>query len=833
MAENSNKEEKEEYAYYAEMVDGWVFSDNTFGHQPLDQRTPAHTPCPSNPRNVYQLERALQGLSSLQLAHDAPVTPSAMDTVLEVLWQSQPYAVRAACRVLPPNGPDLWGLDVNKANLVLGELALGPENDGRNVEFFTKLAFYDMDEERDARPDKRSKGKGRAGLDLDDDEPLRYHVVWPILVEDEYGHDWVTLIWTQTMRRDTDRLKQETRYAQIQEFYIVDPRLDGRIYASNFEQSRDRRDRILMRFESLLANLDATCVVTFAPGCLVENENGTRLDSYWYAPDMPSHEHTSGERCYAVVKQWMWRLTHAIFPHADDKAATQARSAVLRHVNPYFERMAMLGICAWVAMGSLSFWARVSIESLPEDHRIPLLVNGKPFSLIADELQGPAEEPQMGQPMGQLDRERGQAREVQAAAEAQRARGLAQARYAADRDVIARRRRAVGVDEPTDVETAAVQVAALDAAYNASKAKAETSASGATNKPAQTPYPQQHQRLAAATDWKQTQSEVPFESRRQLADANAPPERKAGDDTVLGAHGSEGDRLEQSQGTSTPPGSESSEGSSGTCFDSEISDGESLGPPPKFRIYPQTMTPRVEMGPDGRFYPLSDSDDPGDSSTKAWPLATMGQAPAQDKAARSNKRPATEARLDLGGNVARQDKRQRSQLLSGESSSSDEKPLELAHPFSKASPSSGSLRSPAKRGICLLSSSPTRARTRRHIPPPKVPGDALGAPTVGKPRTGTRARQQMPTVPGAHDPSAVAASGPATIPAGRQKTAAADDTSATSPQQQHAKPAPAPKATGPGRGGLDYDYMNRVFGALAGGFPLSGALSNKDKHQGK
>ena len=70
MTGNSNREEEveEQYAYNVDMVDAWVFSDDTFGHAPYDERDPAHTPCPPNPRNVYQLERALNGLNSLQLA---------------------------------------------------------------------------------------------------------------------------------------------------------------------------------------------------------------------------------------------------------------------------------------------------------------------------------------------------------------------------------------------------------------------------------------------------------------------------------------------------------------------------------------------------------------------------------------------------------------------------------------------------------------------------------------------------------------------------------------------------------------------------------------------
>ena len=70
---------------------------------------------------------------------------------------------------------------------MLSELALGPENEGRNVDFFNRLDFYDMDEERDGCPNKRcdplDKGKGRARPG--DSDPPRYHVVWPILVADE------------------------------------------------------------------------------------------------------------------------------------------------------------------------------------------------------------------------------------------------------------------------------------------------------------------------------------------------------------------------------------------------------------------------------------------------------------------------------------------------------------------------------------------------------------------------------------------------------------------------------------------------------------------------
>ena len=106
---NSKRDDDEDYAYYAEIVDAWVYSDNTFGHQAYDQRDPAHTPCPPSPRNVYQLERVLHGLNSLLLAHDAPISPPALDTVLEVLWQSQPFAIHAACRALPSTAPSCEG----------------------------------------------------------------------------------------------------------------------------------------------------------------------------------------------------------------------------------------------------------------------------------------------------------------------------------------------------------------------------------------------------------------------------------------------------------------------------------------------------------------------------------------------------------------------------------------------------------------------------------------------------------------------------------------------------------------------------------------------------
>ncbi|RYP45681.1 hypothetical protein DL768_008025 [Monosporascus sp. mg162] len=406
--------------YQIRMGEGWTMSDQTYAQQPLKKRRKIDVPYPQFINHTF---RSMNALSTLQIAHDAPISLSALDVTCEHLWKALHSDVRAQICVPPPNGPSLWSGDQVDINRMYEKMEL-PEY--RNKESNEYLFYTQMK----SRP----------------------WVIWPLWVEDDFGKDYVTvLLYSQP----SDQSKKPAMFDQLVQYTIIDSRRASQATKRpnapadepakyGFPKARTGRlDAALKNFLSH-AGYDLSHVperktpVNAPPGPAPAaqaptdtsgnvaggmedtlmgeasdsgdddastagndagiNSNSTAVTSSMTATHcspMPPGECTSAERCFATVKEILERIVQWHLRNPDDK--TRHRE-VFRHmrpwINPYQFRIEMAGIGAWVIMATLDYKARIAVEVI-EDFDFDTVADGIRKKTKLYDLAGPFEQPPM------------------------------------------------------------------------------------------------------------------------------------------------------------------------------------------------------------------------------------------------------------------------------------------------------------------------------------------------------------------------------------------------------------------------------------------------------
>ncbi|KAI1347127.1 hypothetical protein F5Y01DRAFT_319091 [Xylaria sp. FL0043] len=308
------------------------------------------------PSFVQHTFRSRAGLSNLQLSHDAPVSICALDIATSHLWRCMPGHARRYVHLAAPNGPALWGDD----------------NDAV-VAMYKKL---DYQEYHVAVLEEPSREEYKFFADL----KRRPWVIWPLWIEDKWGSDYVTVIWYSENTPTAPAL-----YDQLISYSIIDPR------RSQESDHKGRHRPIASRIERIQNHLHEFW--DQAGFNLTTAECKEVLCS-----PMPFNEATSGERCFAVVKDLIdqvidWYTSGMKFC----KVGTITN--LKRWVNPFQQRIEMTGINAWTLMASLEYNARISVEAISPDTVTEIAADGIKKYVRPYDLASPVDEP----PLAALD----------------------------------------------------------------------------------------------------------------------------------------------------------------------------------------------------------------------------------------------------------------------------------------------------------------------------------------------------------------------------------------------------------------------------------------------
>ncbi|KAI2622331.1 hypothetical protein GGR54DRAFT_598126 [Hypoxylon sp. NC1633] len=328
--------------YHVRLGPGWILNDGTYDRVPQTSRRKRNVPHPAYVSTTFE---SMFGLNTLQLAHDAPIHPCAMDVAAKHVWQCLSSTDQAQIEIAHPCLPDLWAADQATIDAVWEEM--------KAPEFLDEGQYFFYPELKQKR-----------------------WVIWPIWVEDEWGKDWVLLAWYAQARPETP----ET-FDQVRTYAIYDPRRDPTVDSKGRHPLlTKRRDRISQRLRQFLERGGFNLSIA-------------QLSDAMCCP-MPLQEYTSGERCFAAIKQLSEHLadsrlngiTDYIFPNLS------------RRVFPYQYRVEMAGINAWVLMGAFDFNARIAVECIPAEANMEVVADGirrvvKPYDLASSmKTPGPAAE---------------------------------------------------------------------------------------------------------------------------------------------------------------------------------------------------------------------------------------------------------------------------------------------------------------------------------------------------------------------------------------------------------------------------------------------------------
>ncbi|KAI1823287.1 hypothetical protein F4861DRAFT_338707 [Xylaria intraflava] len=329
--------------YSLHMTHGWTINDGTYDPMPLSKRRKRDVPYPSFINYTY---RSMNGLSSLQLSHNAPISLSALDIAIDHVWKSMPQEVRQYLHIPVPNGPALWG----------------------TCEKTAKTMYEKMNQKGYSSKDTQEVAhRGFANL------KKRPWIIWPLWIEDQWGSDYVTVIWYSTAGGDKDDV-----FDQLVAYAIIDPRrssdadADGRHHPIKCRKERIR-DRLFEYWGK--AGINA--------------QNAKLMDIH--CSPMPLHEATSGERCFDVVKT----LIHQIidwYTKGKKFCPKTTITSMQQWVNPYQQRVEMAGINAWILMASFDFNARIVVEAILPSTRTVVVANGKKRVLSNYDLAGPEDD---------------------------------------------------------------------------------------------------------------------------------------------------------------------------------------------------------------------------------------------------------------------------------------------------------------------------------------------------------------------------------------------------------------------------------------------------------
>ncbi|KAI2638423.1 hypothetical protein GGS21DRAFT_488507 [Xylaria nigripes] len=335
--------------YALRMGDSWTIHDGTFDPLPLNKRRKRDVPYPTFVDHAFN---AMNALSALQLSHRAPVPLTALDIANDHLWKCMPRAARRYLHILAPNGPALWG-DCEKSAKIMYEKMereIYHINKDPNTQEMEYRGYFEL---------KR-----------------RPWIIWPLWIEDEWGSDYVTVIWYSTASDEKgDRFDQVVAYA------IIDPRRSSKADAD------ERHHPITGRIERIRDRL-----FEHWRKAGMNAQNAKVMDVR--CSPMPFDEATSGERCFAVVKALSNQIIDWYIKGMNFCPKTTITS-MQQWVNPFQLRVELTGINAWVLMASLDYDARISVEAILPDTRTEVVADGNKKVLCNYDLAGPYDEPKL------------------------------------------------------------------------------------------------------------------------------------------------------------------------------------------------------------------------------------------------------------------------------------------------------------------------------------------------------------------------------------------------------------------------------------------------------
>ncbi|KAI1432553.1 hypothetical protein GGR50DRAFT_688860 [Xylaria sp. CBS 124048] len=331
------------------MNHSWTITDGTYDPMPQNKRRKRDVPYPAFVNHTF---RSMNALSGLQLSHNSPIPMTALDIANDHVWKCMPREVSLYLYMPAPNGPALWSPDEEAVK-----------------------AMYEKMEDKDyflAKDDNTTEMEYRGYINI----KRRPWIIWPLYVEDQWGCDYVTVVWYSNSSDELCAL-----FDQIVAYAIIDPRRSLEPDANGrYGPVPERMERIRTRLFEFLRRAG------------MNTENARALDLR--CPPMEFGETSSGERCFAVVKALMnqimdWCLNGMTFcPETTLKSMHQ-------WVLPFQQRVELTGINAWVLMASLDYDARITVEAILPSTETAVVADGKMKMLINYDLAGPCTQPSL------------------------------------------------------------------------------------------------------------------------------------------------------------------------------------------------------------------------------------------------------------------------------------------------------------------------------------------------------------------------------------------------------------------------------------------------------
>ncbi|KAH8160373.1 hypothetical protein CIB48_g7880 [Xylaria polymorpha] len=196
-------------------------------------------------------------------------------------------------------------------------------------------------------------------------------VIMPIWVEDEWGSDWVVIVWFSQAIEPVDYFDRIISYGIFDSRRSPDPDDNGRHPPIQERQEAIRHGlHELWRIGGFNAD-EATIMEVFSS-------------------PMPLDEATSGERSFAIVKGLIsqnWYTSGLLF------SRVSTIKSMPQWVNPYQQRVELAGINAWTLMASLDYNARITVETVLPNVRTEVAADGEKRFIYNYDLAGPFHEP--------------------------------------------------------------------------------------------------------------------------------------------------------------------------------------------------------------------------------------------------------------------------------------------------------------------------------------------------------------------------------------------------------------------------------------------------------
>ncbi|OTA57404.1 hypothetical protein K449DRAFT_386303, partial [Hypoxylon sp. EC38] len=333
--------------YQIRVGSGWTLNDGTFQHIPQSLRRRRDTPYPTYMGDTY---RAMTGLSTLQLGHNAPIHPCAMDVATAHLWRCLPPAVKSQVKVVPPNGPELWSDDAEAVKAMQTRM-----QDPQHL-------------------DKETQSMFRTYVEL----KKKPWIIWPLWIEDRWGKDYALLVVYSDESTPNSKV-----YDRVRRFALYDPRRDPRVSLdSKHHEITERAQRIAKRVSTFLQD----------GGYIMKNDS-VKWQGVGLMSPMPLDETTSGERCFAAVKEILnWIVDIHISGRQYDPTFSLFPD-LSKWVHPYQNRIEMAGINAWVLMATFDFNARIAVECTVPEEKTEVVADGKRRIIQPYDLAGPYDPP--------------------------------------------------------------------------------------------------------------------------------------------------------------------------------------------------------------------------------------------------------------------------------------------------------------------------------------------------------------------------------------------------------------------------------------------------------